>query len=133
MLDETVVLSYSDDGVVAASNKSFKKRAHETLSAQYRNEAVILDPSLGDHSIRLSITEPKATKDFYGTRRVSVNLRHERSTTQPNGTQNFPVVFKIEASMPVGVSASNIEGDIGFLRAFVAHDVFKRLVKSLET
>lgn len=133
MLDETIVLSYSNDGVVAAVNHSFKKRAHETLTAQYRSETVILDPSLGDHSIKLNITEPKATKDFYGTRRTYANLRHDHSTTQPNGVQNYPIVFKIEVSAPVGVTAADLEGDIGFFRAFVAHDVFKRFVKSLET
>lgn len=134
MLDETVTLTYSNDGVVAATDHVFKKRAHETDSAAYRNITVINDPSLPDHSFRLAITEPKATKDYYGTRRSSVNLRHEHLISVPTGGEaKLPVVAKIDLSIPVGVQGGSIEGFIGCFRSFVNHDIFKRLVKSLET
>lgn len=134
MLDENVTLSYSDDGIAAATAKVFRKRAHEVNRAEYRNVTVINDPSLPDHRFVISTTDPKTTKDFYGTRRVGVNLRRESSVPIPNGEESrMPCVFKFEASIPVGVDGAEIEGDIAWIRAFINHDVFKRVVKTLET
>lgn len=133
MLDENVSLSFSNDGIVAATEKVFKKRAHESESALYRESTVIADPALPEHRFSLGVTPAKATNNFYGTRRISVNYRHERTVAIPGGTAKFPVVYKIEVSVPVGVSGAEAEYDLGCFRAFVNHDVFKRLVKTLET
>lgn len=133
MLDETIILSFSDDGVVPASAKTLKKRAHENLSALYRNSVTIDDPGLPEERFLLGINPAKATANFYGTRRTTVNYRHNRTVPVPGGTSVYPVVFKVEVSIPIGVSAAQIEYDLGAFRAFVAHDVFKRLVKTQET
>lgn len=133
MLDEIVILSSSDDGVVAATNKTFKKRAHENTSAVYRDSVTIDDPGLPEHRFQLGIVPAKATSSFYGTRRTTVNYRHNRTVAVPGGTAVYPVVFKVEVSNPIGVSAAQIEYDLGAFRAFVAHEVFKRLVKTQET
>lgn len=134
MLDETISLSFSDDGVVAATAKVFKKRAHEVDSAIYRYNDVIADPSKPDFRISLGVTDPKATNNFYGTRRATVNIRHDREVPIPGGgTGKFPVVFKIEASIPVGVPLANMEYDFGALRAFINSDICKRLTLTQET
>lgn len=133
MLDELVSLSFSDDGVAAATTKLYKKRAHEAESAIYRENTVINDPSLPDNRFTLSTTQPKATNVFYGTRRISINYRHERVVPIPGGTGKFPVVAKCDFSIPVGVSGSDIEYDFGAFCAFLLHDVAKRLVKTMET
>lgn len=133
MLDELVSLSFSDDGVAAATTKVYKKRAHEAESAIYREDTVINDPALPDNRFTLSTTQPKATNVFYGTRRISVNFRHERVIPIPGGTGKFPVVVKCEFSIPVGVSGADIEYDLGAFRAFIMHDIAKRLVKTMET
>lgn len=133
MLDAQVSLSYSDDGVVAATAKTFDKRAHEKNTAVYRRSTVIADPSLPDHRITLTTTEAKASSTFYGTRRAVFNVRTEKDIAVPNGTSRYPVVLKVESSIPVGVSAADIEGIVACFRALVAHDIFKRAVKTLET
>lgn len=135
MLPETVDLSFSEDGVAAATTKSFIKRAHEKNKAEYRNLTTVNDPALPSHSFTISTTDPKATKDFYGTRRIAVNLRRERLIPVPNGATEAKhvAVYKFEASIPVGIEATEIEGDIAWIRAYVNNDVFKRSVKTLET
>lgn len=133
MLDETISLSFSNDGIVAATAKTFKKRAHEDKVALYRESSVIDDPGLPDNRISLAIVPAKATANFYGTRRTTVNLRHERDIAIPGGTAKYPVVFKVEVSIPIGVTGAQIEYDLGEFRSFVAHDVFKRLIKTQET
>lgn len=133
MLDAQISLTYSDDGVAVATAKTFDKRAHESDVAIYRKTAVINDPSLPDHRITLTTTEAKATSTFYGTRRAIFNVRLEKSVPVPGGTELKPIVFKIESSIPVGVSTPDIEGVVACVRALVAHDIFKRAVKTLET
>lgn len=133
MLPEIVTLSFSDDGAVAASTKTYKKRAHENTSALYRDSVTIDDPGLPENRFQLGIVPARATASFYGTRRSTVNYRHNRTVAVPGGTAVYPVVFKVEVSIPIGVSATQIEYDLGAFRAFVAHEVFLRLVKTQET
>lgn len=133
MLDSTITTSYSDDGVVAATNKLWTKRAHEVNAAIYRRDTVIADPGLPDHRITITTSEAKPTSSFYGVRRVTLNVRRMAEVAVPGGTAYYPVIFKVETSIPIGVSAANIEGDIGAFRSIVSHDIFKRLAKTLET
>lgn len=135
MLEENVTLTYSEDGVAAATAKVFQKRAHEVHRAEYRNTTVVVDPALPDHRFVITTTDPKPTKDFYGTRRIAMNLRRERTVPTPIGSTEvkMPAVYKFEASIPVGIEAAEIEGDIAWIRALINHDVFKRSVKTLET
>lgn len=135
MLPETINLSFSEDGVAAATSKSFIKRAHEKNKAEYRNSTTVNDPALPAHSFTVSTTDPKATKDFYGTRRIAVNLRRERLIPVPTsaGEAKHVAVYKIEASIPVGIEATEIEGDIAWIRSLINDDVFKRSIKTLET
>lgn len=135
MLPETIDLSFSEDGVAAATTKSFIKRAHEINRAEYRNLTTVNDPALPAHGFMVRITDPKATKDFYGTRRVNISLRRERLIPVPSGSTEVKhvAVYKIEASIPVGIEAAEIEGDVAWIRAYINSDVFKRSVKTLET
>lgn len=133
MLDSTIGMSYTTDGTSGPVTVAYTKRAHEVNSAMYRKDAVIADPGLPDHKIQLSTVEAKATGTFYGTRRATWNVRHEAVIPVPGGTAKFPIIFKGECSVPVGVTANEIESEVACFRAFVNHDIFKRLTKSLET
>lgn len=133
MLDSQIILSYSNDGVAVATNHVYDKRAHERLKAEYRAATVVTDPALPDERISITVTEPKPSSTSYGTRRIYFNVRQEYDVETPNGTSRQAAVVKIEGSFPVGVTGAELEGIIGKVRAFVAHDVFKRAAKTLET
>lgn len=133
MLDSTFSISFSTDGVAAATAQQFTKRAHEVSVAQYRKDSVIADPTLGEYKFTLGVAEAKATANFYGTRRFSVNMRHEYDIAVPGGTGKFPLVLKMEGSLPVGVTSNQTESDIQAFIAFLNHALFRRLAKTLET
>lgn len=133
MLDESITLSFSEDGVAAATDHVFKKKAHELNSALYRSEQVILDPGLPDQRIAIMTEEPKPNAAYYGTRRTRVNQRHNYEISTPTGTGMYPVVFKFESSIPVGISGSEIMYELGQFNALILHDIFTRLVRTQET
>lgn len=134
MLDETISLSFSDDGVAAASAKTYKKRAHEDKTALYRENSTISDPGLPENRFLLGITEAKATKDYNGTRRASVKYRHMRTVALPlGGTGARPCCINVDISFPVGCTSADLEYDINAFAAFVNHSIFKRLAKTQET
>lgn len=133
MLDSQIILSFSNDGVAAATNHIYDKRAHERLKAEYRAATVVADPSLPDERFTVTVTEPKPSNVSYGTRRTYFNVRQEYDVETPGGVARQAAVVKIETSFPVGVTAAELEGIIGKVRALINHDIFKRAAKTLET
>lgn len=133
MLDSSITLSYSEDGVAPASDHVFNKRAHETLTAQYRHSAVIADNSLPKHRIDYTVKEPVQTAAFYGTRRSYINLRRELSVPLPTGVEAIkPVVIKVETSIPVGVSGAMVDSILEEFQALISHDITERNIKMQE-
>lgn len=132
MLNETITLSFSDDGVATATNHVFKKKTHADSDALYRNETTILAPELPCDQIQLFIEEARATSTFYGTRRNRVTIRQESEKPTPTGEKLLPIVFKVESSIPIGYTAAEITGFNNKLLALLAHAEFAKFLKYQE-
>lgn len=133
MLDSIITLSYSNDGTAAATDHAFNKRAHERGSAEYRSAASIADALAPEDSILLSITEAKATSNFYGTRRSNVTTRRAYTLTNPLGTAVYPAVIKSNVSFPVGMTIAEQRREMNKHIAFLASEFGIRLITTLET
>lgn len=133
MLNDTITLSYSDDGTVAASDHVFNKRAHERSAAEYRSAASVANATLPEDSILLSVTEAKATANFYGTRRANVTTRRGYTLANPLGEALYPAVIKTNFSFPVGMSVAEQRREINKHISFIASEYGIRLITTLET
>lgn len=133
MLDSTVTLNFSLDGVGTAADVDFAKRAHEIDNAQYRETNYVADPSLPEHTISFSVTEPKPTPDFYGVRRSNINLRRGFSVPIPGGESEVKLaVIKLSTSIPVGLAGVQISALIDEFVALLSHDVSDRNIRTQE-
>lgn len=133
MLNDTITLSYSEDGLAAASNHAFNKRAHERLAAEYRSAASVANATLPEDSILLAVTEAKATANFYGTRRANVTTRRGYTLANPTGEALYPAVIKTSFSFPVGMTIAEQRREINKHVAFIASEFGVRLITTLET
>lgn len=134
MLDTQIVVPYSNDGIAANTNHTFDKRANEVGGVTYKDAATTADPSLPAHYFSATVTEAKASKQSYGVNRVTWSFRRMIEVNVPGGGTTFvPVVVKGETSIPVGTPMTTVNSMLSELKGFVDHDVFKRLVRSLET
>lgn len=134
MLDSQMIIPYSNDGIAAAVNHTFDKRANEVGGFVYKDAATNADPALPVHQISGTATDAKATKASRGTRRTSVNLRREIEIIGPDGlTVIVPIVFRIETSIPVGTPLTTVNSVLSEVTGLVNHDCYKRLVRSNET
>lgn len=129
MLPETITLSFSDDGTVAASNHTYEKKTHDAAVALYNNQVVVLDPSLPPENMTLKIFEAKASSQFYGTRKYLAKFRKEKMCDTPTGEKLLPIIFEINISVPIGFTTADMAYSLGWVKSMLANSSFEDFYK----
>lgn len=120
-----ITLTYSDDGVAAASDHVYVKDASRDGVGYFENELHIQNSVPGRNDIKLVLTRPKITGTYYGNYRHTATLGQTYDVETPVGVQLKDAVIKVEASVPVGVNSAEKGELLRRFRSFIACDAFE--------
>lgn len=138
MLENTITLSYVDEGASVASDHAFSRNGFPTTPkgqsyGDYASDAWKEDPALTEEWFTLVPTAPKESSNFYGTRRGHMAIYRKVSVAAPLGTNTTAVAnIHLNSSIPVGMTGDQIEEFVRMALSLFSSDSALNHIKSSE-
>lgn len=128
MLDNTISPSWSIDGVAAPAARELTKTVEKDGSSIYVLSTYLDGTVTKSTKISNSVKLPKASGASNGVKRGYQTIADQADIVNACGvTVTQPVIFKIESSIPVGLSSAEYKGAKALLIAMINHATFDKV------
>lgn len=133
MLDNTISPSWSIDGVAAAAARELTKNEQNAGSSKYVLTTYLDGTVSKGTRLTVAVKKPRATASSNGVKRGFITVGDDADITNPQGlTVGVQTLFKLESSIPVGLSSAEYKGLKALLIAIINHAIFDKIMVNQE-
>lgn len=125
----TLVLTYSEDGVAEATDHNYGKSTYEKNRGEFINQEWTAAGGIGRNDLILTITPPKPSASSFGVTRLESNLGQALNVPNPLGATSPAVATaKTNISLPEGITPEEKLEFLQRLQAWVNSTEFENFV-----